>query len=100
MTPIVPILTPIVPILTPIVSIVLTPIVLSSLTGSEKPIENINVGEDVLAWNEETKEGSPSKVVSALHHEAQAETLFDIELENGRKFTVNNNHPMYAGQKR
>ena len=24
------------------------------------------------------------------------QTLFDIELENGRRFTVNNNHPMYV----
>ena len=28
--------------------------------------------------------------------EKKTQTLFDIELENGRTFTVNNNHPMYV----
>ncbi|MBX6326075.1 MAG: hypothetical protein IRY93_08560 [Chthoniobacterales bacterium] len=53
-------------------------------------------GESVLAWNEETKQTFPTKVVSAVHHNEKMETLFDIELEDGRKFTVNNNHPMYV----
>jgi hypothetical protein len=71
-----------------------TPILMAD--GSEKAIENIKVGEEVLAWNEATKKVFPSKVVSALHHEERLETLFDIELEDGRKFTVNNTHPMYV----
>jgi intein/homing endonuclease len=64
--------------------------------GSEKSIESVAVGEEVLAWNENTKKVFPSKVVAALHHEERLETLFDIELEDGRKFTVNNTHPMYV----
>jgi RHS repeat-associated protein len=64
--------------------------------GSEKSIESVAVGEEVLAWNEDTKKVFPSKVVAALHHEERLETLFDIELEDGRKFTVNNTHPMYV----
>ncbi len=71
-----------------------TPVLMAD--GSEKPIENIQVGEGILAWNEETKQVFPTKVVSALHHEEKMETLFDIELEDGRKFTVNNDHPMYV----
>jgi intein/homing endonuclease len=54
------------------------------------------LGEAVLAWNEETKKVFSSKVVSALHHEEQMQTLFDVELEDGRSFTVNNDHPMYV----
>ena len=64
--------------------------------GSEKPIESIKVGEAVLAWNEETKQVFSTKVVSALHHDEKMQTLFDIELEDRSKFTVNDNHPMYV----
>ena len=41
------------------------------------------------------KEYSLQRVITALHHNENMETLFDIELEDGRKFTVNNTHPMY-----
>jgi Hint domain-containing protein len=71
-----------------------TPVLMAD--GSEKPIETIQVGETVLAWNEETKQTFSTKVVAALHHEEKMQTLFDIELEDGRKFTVNNDHPMYV----
>jgi intein/homing endonuclease len=68
--------------------------------GTEKAIESVQVGEVVLAWNEETKKAFPSKVITAFHHNEKMETLFDIELEDGRKFTVNNNHPMYVVEDR
>jgi RHS repeat-associated protein len=71
-----------------------TPVLMAN--GSEKPIESINVGEEVLAWNEETKKVFSTKVVSALHHNQKTETLFDIELDDGRTLTANNNHPMYV----
>ena len=64
--------------------------------GGEKPIESIQVGESVLAWNENAKRTFVTRVVKTLHHEKQPQTLFDVELENGRKLTVNNNHPMYV----
>jgi RHS repeat-associated protein len=64
--------------------------------GSEKSIESIEVGEAVLAWNEENKKMFFTKVVSALHHEEKMQSLFDMELDDGRTFTVNNNHPMYV----
>ena len=71
-----------------------TPVLMAN--GSEKPIESIVVGDEVLAWNERTKTAFASRVVSTLHHEEKMQTLFDIELEGGRKFTVNNDHPMYV----
>jgi RHS repeat-associated protein len=71
-----------------------TPVLMAD--GSEKSIESIQVGEAVLAWNEETKQMFSTNVVSALHHEEKMQTLFDIDLEDGRKFTVNNDHPMYV----
>lgn len=64
--------------------------------GTEKPIEDIQVGEAVLAWNEETKRMFSTTVVKALHHEQKPQILFDVELDDGRKFTVNNDHPMYV----
>jgi Hint module len=73
-----------------------TPVLMAD--GSEKSIESIQIGESVLAWNEETKQTFATNVLRALHHEEKMQTLFDIELENGRQFTVNNNHPMYAVQ--
>jgi Hint module len=71
-----------------------TPVLMAD--ASEKPIKSIQVGETVLAWNEETKRSFVTKVVSALHHDEKMQTLFDIELEDGRKLTVNNDHPMYV----
>jgi RHS repeat-associated protein len=71
-----------------------TPVLMAD--GSEKPIERIQVGETVLAWNEGTKQIFSTKVVKALHHEEKVQTLFDVELEDGRRFTVNNTHPMYV----
>jgi RHS repeat-associated protein len=71
-----------------------TPVLMAD--GSERPIETVQVGEMVLAWNEETKQIFSTKVMSALHHEEKMQTLFDVELEDGRRFTVNNDHPMYV----
>jgi RHS repeat-associated protein len=71
-----------------------TPVLMAD--GSEKPIESIQVGEAVLAWNEETKQIFATKVVSALHHEEKMQILLDIQLEDGRSLTVNNDHPMYV----
>jgi RHS repeat-associated protein len=71
-----------------------TPVLMAD--GSQEPIESIQVGEAVLAWNEETRAVFSTKVVNALHHDEKMQTLFDIELEDGRKFTVNNDHPMYV----
>jgi RHS repeat-associated protein len=70
-----------------------TPVLMAD--GSEKPIESIEVGDSVLAWNEETKQTFSTKVLKALHPEEKVQTLFDIELGDGRKFTVNNDHPIY-----
>jgi hypothetical protein len=70
------------------------------LDESEKPMETIQVGEAVLAWNEKAKQIFSTKVVSALHHEDKMQTLFDIQLEDGRSFTVNNDHPMYVVEDR
>ena len=52
----------------------------------------------ILAWNEDTKRVFAAPVVEALHHEERMQTLFDIELEDRRTFTVNDNHPMYVAE--
>ena len=71
-----------------------TPVLMAD--GSEKPIDRIQAGEAVVAWNDQTRETFQTRVIKPLHHEAKAQTLFDIELENGRRLTVNNNHPIYV----
>lgn len=68
----------------------------AELLAGTQPIESIQVGEAVLAWNEETNAMFATKVVTALHHNEKLETLFDIELDDGRRFTVNNDHPIYV----
>jgi len=70
-----------------------TPVLMAD--GTEKPIEAIQAGEIVLAWNDKTRHTFQTRVTKPLHHEARMQTLFDIELEDGRRFTVNNNHPIY-----
>jgi intein/homing endonuclease len=71
-----------------------TPVLMAD--GTEKPIEAIQAGEAVLAWNDETRQTFQTRVIKPLHHEAKAQTLFDVQLEDGRRFTVNNNHPIYV----
>jgi RHS repeat-associated protein len=71
-----------------------TPVLMAD--RSEKNIESIKPGDTVLAWEDETTQTFTTKVVNALHHEEKMQILFDVELENGRTFTVNNNHPMYV----
>jgi Hint module len=71
-----------------------TPVVMAG--GYHKSIDSIQVGDTILAWNEDTKQIFSTPVVEALHHEERMQTLFDIELENRGKFTVNDYHPMYV----
>jgi hypothetical protein len=66
--------------------------------GYHQSIDSIQVGDTILAWNEDTRQIFPTTVVEALHHEETMQTLFDIELENRGKFTVNDNHPMYVAE--
>ena len=71
-----------------------TPVVMAG--GYHQSIDSIQSGDTILAWNEDTKRIFSTPVVEALHHEETMQTLFDIELENRGKFTVNDNHPMYV----
>jgi hypothetical protein len=73
-----------------------TPIVMAD--GYHQSIDSIQVGDTILAWNEETKRIFPTPVVAALHHEETMQTLFDIELEDRRRVTVNDNHAMYVAE--
>jgi intein/homing endonuclease len=66
--------------------------------GYHQSIESIQSGDTILAWHEDTRQIFPTTVVEALHHEETMQTLFDIELEDRRKFTVNDNHPMYVAE--
>jgi intein/homing endonuclease len=66
--------------------------------GYHQSIDSIQSGDAVLAWNEDTMRIFPTTVLEALHHEERMQTLFEIELENRRKLTVNDNHPMYVAE--
>jgi intein/homing endonuclease len=66
--------------------------------GYHKFIDSIQVGDTILAWNEDTRQTFPTTVVEALHHEERMQTLLDIDLEDRRKFTVNDCHAMYVAE--
>ena len=72
-----------------------TPVVMAG--GYHQSIDSILVGETVLAWNEDTKQIFPTPVVEALHYEETTQILFDIELEDRRTVTVNDNHRAALG---
>src|SRR5439155_25445297 len=73
-----------------------TPVVMAG--GYHQSIDSIQVGDTILAWNEDTRQIFPTTVVEALHHEEKIQTLFEIELEDRRRVTVNDNHPMYVAE--
>jgi hypothetical protein len=66
--------------------------------GYHQSIDSIQRGDAILAWNEETNQIFPTIVMDALHHEERMQTLLDIELEDCRTITVNDNHPMYVAE--
>lgn len=63
--------------------------------GSQKDIEKIKVGEEVVVFNEETGLNTTSPVVEVLHHAPQKQTIYTLTLSNGKTLQPNDIHPMY-----
>ena len=66
----------------------------SMLDGSEKNIEDVVIGDEVLSYNEETGVIEPKKVIklnSPIHND-----LVEYTLSNGIKITSTFDHPYYV----
>jgi intein/homing endonuclease len=64
------------------------------LDGSEKNIEDVVIGDEVLSYNEETGVIEPKKVIklnSPIHND-----LVEYTLSNGIKITSTFDHPYYV----
>ena len=63
--------------------------------GSIKNIEDIVIGDEVIAYNENTKCFEPRKVVkSYVHHNTPA--IMDVYFENGETLGITPGHPMLS----
>lgn len=61
--------------------------------GSKKPIEDIEVGDKVIATDPETGEQSARRVVHVWVHE---DTLTDLKLDDGTALTTTEDHPFWS----
>ncbi|WP_018800572.1 polymorphic toxin-type HINT domain-containing protein [Salinispora arenicola] len=60
--------------------------------GATKPIEDVKVGDHVMATDPETGEEGPRKVTHLWIHEDQ---LVDLKLAGGEKLTTTEDHPFW-----
>jgi hypothetical protein len=69
-----------------------TPITMGD--GSEKAIEDVNIGDFVMTYNEETGKLEPSEVFEL--QQPVREGLYVVTFENGKILEVTNDHPLYT----
>lgn len=60
-----------------------------------KKIENINIGDKLLSFNENTKQIEDSRVIKTKTKIVNKSDLLTIKIENGKKFICTKNHPFY-----
>lgn len=70
-----------------------TPITMAD--GSRKNIEDVQVGDATLAYDEDSGTEYIDHVVEAIHHKTKWENLFHLVLDDGRTLIVNDAHPLY-----
>lgn len=63
--------------------------------GTEKNIEDVKVGEEVIIYNELLNTKLASPVTEVLHHEPRMEEIYTVTLDDGTVIKPNNEHPMY-----
>lgn len=63
--------------------------------GTQKPIETVEPGEQVLAWNTKTKQFEPDTVLT--HFVTRNGRLYRVTLEDGHTVTCTGTHVLYAG---
>lgn len=60
--------------------------------GTEKPISEVKVGEDVVTYNEETKKEEIHPVKKVYKNLSEHKELFEIEMEDGTVLNITGNH--------
>lgn len=63
--------------------------------GSHKSIEDIELGDEVIATDPETGEQGPRKVIDLIRH-AGLHTMVDIELSDGSQVDATDEHPFWV----
>ncbi len=61
--------------------------------GTEKPISEVSVGDEVLATDPETGETAGGRVTKLWVHE---DTLTDLEFQDGTRITTTEDHPFWS----
>lgn len=67
---------------------------ISMADGSSKPIEQVKIGDEVISFNESTKENEIKKVLSTnspVHND-----IVTYELQNGETLSCTFDHPIYS----
>lgn len=62
--------------------------------GTDKPIEEIDVGDSVLSFNVETRKQEPDAVAAFMAR--SVESILEIELEDGTKISLTGEHPVFV----
>ncbi|MDP1695713.1 MAG: PQQ-binding-like beta-propeller repeat protein, partial [archaeon] len=62
--------------------------------GNKKNIEDVNVGENVLSYNEETKQMQKSRVLEI--ESPIRESMCEINFANGKALKLTDEHPVYT----
>lgn len=63
--------------------------------GSRKPIEDVNLGDEVIASDPETGERGPRKVVDLIRH-GGLHTMVNVELSDGSQVDATGEHPFWV----
>jgi|GEM_PF-896980 len=71
-----------------------TPILMAD--GSQKSIDQIKVGDQVVGYDEELKQPIAQTVVKLHHHQANDQNLHEFHMSDGSVFTANSIHPIFV----
>lgn len=63
-------------------------------SGERKPIEKVNIGDEVIAFDYKTMEIKNAKVVRT--HQMTSQSLLKLTLQDGRMVTLTPNHPVFT----
>lgn len=68
----------------------------SMANGSKKSIEDVQLGESVLIFDEVTGQKLSSKVTEVLHHEPREQLMYEFKFSDGSSFKVTGEHMLYT----
>lgn len=63
--------------------------------GTRKPIEDVELGDEVIATDPETGEQGPRKVIDLIRH-GGLHTMVDIQLSDGSQVDATDEHPFWV----